>query len=133
MAVPHLAKTRPVILMCGGEVMIWACFAAAGSGLCAVTKLTMNFSVCQRILEFSKALSAQQLKLCQNWVMAQGNYPKHRKQKRIKVLQQPKVQTTKLLKCCVGTLKEPCTDECPQSSRNRSNAGPEFFHNNLRD
>uniref|UniRef100_A0A8C9ZUJ5 Transposase n=1 Tax=Sander lucioperca TaxID=283035 RepID=A0A8C9ZUJ5_SANLU len=62
----------------GGNIMIWACFAASGPGQLGIIEGKMNFQVYQTILQDNVRMSVRQLKLCRRWVMQQDNDPKHR-------------------------------------------------------
>ena len=56
--------------------MIWACFAATGTGRLAVTESTMNCSVHQSVLKSAVRPPVQQRKLGCDVVVQQDNDPK---------------------------------------------------------
>lgn len=90
-------KTIPTIKHGGGSVMLWGCFAAAGTGRLVRIEGIMNGEKYREILEKNLLTSASDLKLRRNFKFQQDNDPKHTarataewfKQKKIKVLEWP--------------------------------------------
>lgn len=75
----------------GGNIMIWACFAASGPGQLAVIEGKMNSQVYQKCLQDVR-LSVCQLKICRGWVMQQDNDPKHWSKSTTEWLQKNKIR-----------------------------------------
>lgn len=73
----HHENIIPTVKYGGGNIMIWACFAASGPGQLTIIEGKMNSQVYQKILQDNVRVSVRQLKLCRSWVMQQDNDPKH--------------------------------------------------------
>ena len=62
----HHENIIPTIKYGGGNIMIWACFAASGPGQLATIQGKMNSQVYQTILQDNVRMSVRQLKLCRS-------------------------------------------------------------------
>uniref|UniRef100_A0AAR2JEE5 Amino acid transporter transmembrane domain-containing protein n=1 Tax=Pygocentrus nattereri TaxID=42514 RepID=A0AAR2JEE5_PYGNA len=71
--------------------MVWACFAASGTGWLAIIDGTMNSELYQRILKENVRTSVHELNLKRRWVMQQDNNPKHTSRSTKEWLKQIKV------------------------------------------
>lgn len=61
----------------GGNVLVWSCFTAPGTGQLAVTDPTMSSASYQRVLEDNVRPSGQKLKLNWKWTFQQDNDSLH--------------------------------------------------------
>ena len=68
---------RPTVKHGGGSIMLWGCFAAAGTGRIFRIDGIMNSAVYQQILADNLQPSVHTLRLGRNWIMQQDNDPKH--------------------------------------------------------
>lgn len=87
----HHENIIPAVKYGGGNIMMWACFAASGPGQLAIIEGKMNSQVYQTILQDNVRMSVRQLKLCRSWVMQQDNDPKHRSKSTTEWLQKNKI------------------------------------------
>uniref|UniRef100_A0A9J8CTE6 Tc1-like transposase DDE domain-containing protein n=1 Tax=Cyprinus carpio carpio TaxID=630221 RepID=A0A9J8CTE6_CYPCA len=62
---------------CGGNMMVWGCFAASGPGRLAVINENMNSAVYEKNLKDNVLPSVRDLKLKRTWVLRQDKDPKH--------------------------------------------------------
>ena len=90
-------KTVPTVKHGRGSVMLWGCFAAAGTGRLVKIDGIMNGEKYREILEENLLTSASDLKLRRNFKFQQDNDPKHTaratsewfRNKKVKVLDWP--------------------------------------------
>ena len=61
----------------GGNIMLWGCFSAAGTGRLVRIKGKMNEAKNREILDRNLLQSAQDLRLGQRFTFPQDNNPKH--------------------------------------------------------
>ncbi len=61
----------------GGNMMVWACFAASGPGWLAIIDGTMNSESYQQILKENVWASVWELSLKRKWAMQQDKDPGH--------------------------------------------------------
>uniref|UniRef100_A0AAZ3SHC4 Tc1-like transposase DDE domain-containing protein n=1 Tax=Oncorhynchus tshawytscha TaxID=74940 RepID=A0AAZ3SHC4_ONCTS len=62
---------------CGGSIMLWGCFSAAGTGRLVRIKGKMNDAKYSEFLDENLLQSAQDLRLGQRFTFHQDNEPKH--------------------------------------------------------
>ncbi|PAA51081.1 hypothetical protein BOX15_Mlig033219g1 [Macrostomum lignano] len=88
---------KPTVKHGGGSIMLWVCFAAAGTGRLMHITEKMNSAVYQQILDENLQSSVHDLGLGRAWTLQQDNDPKHTsaatrrwlQQRRIKVMEWP--------------------------------------------
>lgn len=73
----HPNKTVPTVKHGGGSIMLWGCFAAAGTGKLHKIDGIMRKEHYVEILKQNLKSSARMLKLGRNWTFQQDNDPKH--------------------------------------------------------
>ncbi|KAL0148615.1 hypothetical protein M9458_056055 [Cirrhinus mrigala] len=73
----HLSNTVPTVKHCGGSIMLWGCFSAAGTGRLVATEGKMNAAKYRDILDENLLQSAQDLRLGRRFTFQQDNDPKH--------------------------------------------------------
>ena len=81
----------------GGNIMLWGCFSAKGTGQIHCIKGTMDGAMYRQILGENLLRSARALKMGRGWVFQHDNDPKHTakatkewlKKKHLKVLEWP--------------------------------------------
>ena len=71
------SKTMPTVKHGCGSVMLWGCFAAAGTGKLAKIEGIMNGDKYRQILEDNLLSSVRDLKLGRHFRFQQDNDPKH--------------------------------------------------------
>ena len=69
--------TTPTVKHCGGSIMPWGCFSAAGTGRLVRSEGKMNRAKYREILDENLLQSAQDLRLGRRFTFKQGNDPKH--------------------------------------------------------
>uniref|UniRef100_A0A674A433 Transposase Tc1-like domain-containing protein n=1 Tax=Salmo trutta TaxID=8032 RepID=A0A674A433_SALTR len=87
-------NTIPTVKHGGGNIMLWGCFSAKGTGQLHRIKGTMDGAMYRQILGENLLPSARALKMGRGWVFQHDNHPKHTakatkewlKKKHIKVL-----------------------------------------------
>uniref|UniRef100_A0A3B4TNE5 Uncharacterized protein n=1 Tax=Seriola dumerili TaxID=41447 RepID=A0A3B4TNE5_SERDU len=94
----------PTVKYGGGNLMIWACFAASGPGQLAMIEGKMNSQIYQRIPQDNLRLSVHQLKLSRKCVMQQDNDPKHRSKSTTDWFQKNKIRLFGVAKSEPGRL-----------------------------
>ncbi len=62
---------------CGGSIMLWGCFSAAGTGRLVAIERKMNAAKYRDILDENLLQSAQDLRLGRRFTFQQDNDPKH--------------------------------------------------------
>ena len=90
-------NTIPTVKHGGGNIMLWGCFSAKGTGQLHRIKGTMDGAMYRQILGENLLPSARALKMGRGWVFQHDNDPKHTakatkewlKKKHIKVLEWP--------------------------------------------
>uniref|UniRef100_A0A4W5LHM9 Tc1-like transposase DDE domain-containing protein n=1 Tax=Hucho hucho TaxID=62062 RepID=A0A4W5LHM9_9TELE len=90
-------NTIPTVKHGGGNIMLWGCFSAMGTGQLHRIKGTMDRAMYRQILGENLLPSARALKMGCGWVFQHDNDPKHTakatkewlKKKHIKVLEWP--------------------------------------------
>uniref|UniRef100_A0A4W5QPD4 Transposase Tc1-like domain-containing protein n=1 Tax=Hucho hucho TaxID=62062 RepID=A0A4W5QPD4_9TELE len=90
-------NTIPTVKHGGGNIMLWGCFSAKGTGQLHRIKGTMDGAMYRQILGENLLTSAWALKMGRGWVFQHDNDPKHTakatkewlKKKHIKVLEWP--------------------------------------------
>ncbi|CDQ63109.1 unnamed protein product [Oncorhynchus mykiss] len=90
-------NTIPTVKHGGGNIMLWGCFSAKGTGQLHRIKGTMDGAMYRQILGENLFPSARALKMGRGWVLQYDNDPKHTikatkewlKKKHIKVLEWP--------------------------------------------
>uniref|UniRef100_A0A673XGL7 Tc1-like transposase DDE domain-containing protein n=1 Tax=Salmo trutta TaxID=8032 RepID=A0A673XGL7_SALTR len=90
-------NTIPTVKHGGGNIMLWGCFSAKGTGQLHRIKGTMDWAMYRQILGENLLPSARALKMGRGWVFQHDNDPKHTtkatkewlKKKHIKVLEWP--------------------------------------------
>uniref|UniRef100_A0A4W5R7G9 Tc1-like transposase DDE domain-containing protein n=1 Tax=Hucho hucho TaxID=62062 RepID=A0A4W5R7G9_9TELE len=90
-------NTIPTVKHGGGNIMLWGCFSAKGTGQLHRIKGTMDGAMYRQILGENLLPSARALKMSRGWVFQHDNDPKHTakatkewlKKKHIKVLEWP--------------------------------------------
>ncbi|KAI5624964.1 hypothetical protein C0J50_15440, partial [Silurus asotus] len=70
-------NTLPTVKHGGGSIMIWGCFASAGTGKLQRVQGTMNSLQYQEILDDNVMQSVTNLRLGRRWTFQQDNDPKH--------------------------------------------------------
>ena len=90
-------NTIPTVKHGGGNIMLWGCFSAKGTGQLHRITGTMDGAMYRQILGENLLPSARALKMGRGWVFQHDNDPKHTakatkewlKKKHIKVLELP--------------------------------------------
>lgn len=90
-------NTIPTVKHGGGNIMLWGCFSAQGTGLLHRINGRMDGAMYRKILSENLLPSARKLKMGRGWVFQQDNDPKHTakatkewlKKKHIKVMEWP--------------------------------------------
>uniref|UniRef100_A0A8C5PDE5 Transposase n=1 Tax=Leptobrachium leishanense TaxID=445787 RepID=A0A8C5PDE5_9ANUR len=70
-------NTLPTVKHGGGSIMLWGCFASAGTGKLQRVQGTMNSLQYQEILDDNVMQSVTNLRLGRRWTFQQDNDPKH--------------------------------------------------------
>ena len=70
-------NTLPTVKHGGGSIMLWGCFASAGTGKLQRVQGTMNSLQYQEILDENVMQSVTNLRLGRRWTFQQDNDPKH--------------------------------------------------------
>uniref|UniRef100_A0A8C5PJ22 Transposase n=1 Tax=Leptobrachium leishanense TaxID=445787 RepID=A0A8C5PJ22_9ANUR len=70
-------NTLPTVKHGGGSIMLWGCFASAGTGKLQHVQGTMNSLQYQEILDDNVMQSVTNLRLGRRWTFQQDNDPKH--------------------------------------------------------
>uniref|UniRef100_A0A8C5PZP6 Tc1-like transposase DDE domain-containing protein n=1 Tax=Leptobrachium leishanense TaxID=445787 RepID=A0A8C5PZP6_9ANUR len=70
-------NTLPTVKHGGGSIMLWGCFASAGTGKLQRVQGTMNSLQYQEILDDNVMQSVTNLRLGRRWPFQQDNDPKH--------------------------------------------------------
>uniref|UniRef100_A0A8C5QAL0 Transposase n=1 Tax=Leptobrachium leishanense TaxID=445787 RepID=A0A8C5QAL0_9ANUR len=70
-------NTLPTVKHGGGSIMLWGCFASAGTGKLQRVQGTMNSLQYQEILDDNVIQSVTNLRLGRRWTFQQDNDPKH--------------------------------------------------------
>ena len=70
-------NTIPTVKHGGGNIMLWGCFHAKGTGQLHRIKGTMDGAMYHQILGENLLPSARALKMCRGWVFQHDNDPKH--------------------------------------------------------
>uniref|UniRef100_A0A3B4TRY4 Transposase Tc1-like domain-containing protein n=1 Tax=Seriola dumerili TaxID=41447 RepID=A0A3B4TRY4_SERDU len=83
----------PTVKHGGGNVKIWGCFSASGTGRLHIIQGTMNSQAYQQILDQNLLPSVKQLKLGRKWIMQQDNDPKHSSKTTKEWLQRKRIRT----------------------------------------
>ncbi|KAG2457038.1 TCB1 transposase, partial [Polypterus senegalus] len=73
----HQASTIPTVKHGGGNIMLWGCFSAAGTGSLVRIKGKMTAAMYRDILDENLLQSALDLRLGQRYIFQQDNDPKH--------------------------------------------------------
>ncbi|KAK3560862.1 hypothetical protein QTP86_022609, partial [Hemibagrus guttatus] len=73
----HPKNTIPTVKHGGGNIMLWGCFSAKGSGRLIRLKERMNGAMYREILSKNLFPSARALKMKRGWVFQHDNDPKH--------------------------------------------------------
>uniref|UniRef100_A0AAX7T1U1 Tc1-like transposase DDE domain-containing protein n=1 Tax=Astatotilapia calliptera TaxID=8154 RepID=A0AAX7T1U1_ASTCA len=93
----HPKNTIPTVKHGGGNIMLWGCFSAKGTGRLIRVKDRMNGAMYREILSQNLLLSVRTLKMKRGWVFQHDNDPKHTaratkewlRKKHLKVLEWP--------------------------------------------
>ena len=87
----HNENIFPTVKYGGGNIMIWASFAASGPDQLGIIEGKINPQAYQTILQDDVRMSVSQLKLCRRCVMQQNNDPKHQSKSTTEWLQRNKI------------------------------------------
>uniref|UniRef100_A0AAX7UYV5 Tc1-like transposase DDE domain-containing protein n=1 Tax=Astatotilapia calliptera TaxID=8154 RepID=A0AAX7UYV5_ASTCA len=93
----HPKNTIPTVKHGGGNIMLWGCFSARGTGRLIRVKDRMNGAMYREILSQNLLPSVRTLKMKRGWVFQHDNDPKHTaratkewlRKKHLKVLEWP--------------------------------------------
>lgn len=93
----HPKNTIPTVKHGGGNIMLWGCFSAKGTGRLIRVKDRMNGAMYREILSQNLLPSVRTLKMKRGWVFQHDNDPKHTaratkewlRKKHLKVLEWP--------------------------------------------
>lgn len=70
-------NTVPTVKHGGGNIMLWGCFSAHGTGRLHIIEGRMDGAMYRNILDKNLFASAKSLKMKRGWVFQQDNDPKH--------------------------------------------------------
>ncbi len=73
----HLKNTIPTVKHRGGNIMLWGCFSAKGTGRLHHIEGPMDGAMYRKILDKNLLPSVRTLKMCRGWVFQHDNDPKH--------------------------------------------------------